>query len=55
MVTVPEFLRSLALEGRDDAVRTIEHLWKEALALESVSAELGERHPLTSSSEWRSP
>ena len=40
VVTVPGFLRSLALEARDDAVRTIEHLWKEALALESVWAEL---------------
>ena len=42
VVTVPEFLRGLALERRDQAVETAEHLWRETLALEAVCAELAE-------------
>lgn len=41
-VSVPAFLRSLALEARDDAVQHTEHLWKETLSLERVWADLGE-------------
>ena len=42
LVTVPEFLRGLALERRGKAVETVEHLWKETLALQAVCSELGE-------------
>ena len=42
VVTVPEFLRSLALEARDNAVQQVEHLWKETLALEAVTSDLAE-------------
>jgi hypothetical protein len=42
VVSVPEFLRSLALQARDEAVANVTHLWKEILALEAVTAELAE-------------
>jgi hypothetical protein len=42
LVTVPEFLRGVALERRDKAAETVEHLWQETLALETVCAELAE-------------
>ena len=40
VVSVPEFLRSLAIQARDDAVANVTHLWKEMLALEAVTADL---------------
>jgi hypothetical protein len=41
-LTAPELLRSLALECREDGVRNLLHLWKEASAQQIVQDELAE-------------
>jgi hypothetical protein len=43
-VTVPEFLRSLALECRDDGVALTVHLWQELRALEQVWLDLASEY-----------
>jgi hypothetical protein len=43
-VTVPEFLRSLALECRDDGAALTVHLWQELRALEQVWQDLASEY-----------